>query len=1015
MLKKSLLLGSTAVLSAAIATPASAQVEEIIVTATKREQTLQEIPIAVSVTTGETIEQATILDISDLQTVVPSLRVTQLQNAGATNFIIRGFGNGANNPGIEPSVGVFIDGVYRSRSGAQIGDLPRLNRSEVLRGPQSTLFGKNASVGVISLVTEKPSFEPTGEFELTYGNFNQVRGKAYYSQGVGDDFAYAISGGFNRRDGFSESLQPGVDDLNDRDRFNLRFDSIYQVNDDTEFRFIADYSEINEVCCVAQFTDAFTGAAPVLNGIPVGTDQNGAALFGALSNPGLVGLTLSQPLDFNDPNDPFTFTNNVNSAPINNIQDFGFSGQVDTLLAGIDTTLILAYRENENFANIDADFSNIDFLGTSITSSDISTFTAELRFNGTSFDNRLNWTLGGFYFDEDIVAEDGLRFGVDTRPAIEFLGAAGAGLTIPEIQATFSGLEAVNGFAPGTFFGADLATDEVGNLNNQSFNLFANFDFEVTDKFTLTVGGAYTRDEKDFDIFQSSNNEFSFLDLTDFSTVGPILIGGGIEATLPGAIADATANVLPGAIQGALGAEFPGAFGGLAAAGLIPGSDFTPENVAAVQALGAIPGVLPDGGAAAFAGFEAAVTAGTTAAVIDGTTDAVTQGVTAAVAGSDLTNPANNPLLGFQALQLVPQTVGLPNGFEDTNIVDDDISFTVRGAYDVTNNINVYASYSTGFKASSVNLSRNSAPLLTDFLDANGRPIAEAFGLLPNNTTVRLVPTADFPVGQLIDNETLDSDIPADGVANNLTASNFGTRFAEPEETTNIEIGLKASYENFAINIAAFDLEVEGFQSNVFVGNGFVLANAGEQSARGVEWDATWTPIEPLTLTFAGTYLDAEFDEFIGSQDIFGALNDVSGQQPAGVPPLSLAGSATWNHTFQNGWAGFLRGDIAYESNTPILDVFESIDAGAGTVAAAGGTVPLGSLTNFANIDRTQLLVNAGIGLDFDNGFALQGFVRNLTDDEFLVSSFPIPGLTGLFAGYPNAPRTYGITGRYSF
>ena len=121
MLKKSLLLGSTLVLSAAIATPAVAQVDdEIIVTATKREQTLQEVPIAVSVTSGLTIEQATILDIADLQTVVPSLRVTQLQNAGATNFIIRGFGNGANNAGIEPSVGVFIDGVYRSRSGAEI-------------------------------------------------------------------------------------------------------------------------------------------------------------------------------------------------------------------------------------------------------------------------------------------------------------------------------------------------------------------------------------------------------------------------------------------------------------------------------------------------------------------------------------------------------------------------------------------------------------------------------------------------------------------------------------------------------------------------------------------------------------------------------------------------------------------------------------------------------------------------------------------------------------------------------
>ena len=168
-------------------------------------------------------------------------------------------------------------------------------------------------------------------------------------------------------------------------------------------------------------------------------------------------------------------------------------------------------------------------------------------------------------------------------------------------------------------------------------------------------------------------------------------------------------------------------------------------------------------------------------------------------------------------------------------------------------------------------------------------------------------------------------------------------------------------------------------------------------------------------MTFAGTYLDTNFDEFIGSPDLFGAPNDVSGNEPAGIPPLSLAGSATWNHTFQNGWAGFLRGDISYESNTPILDVFESIDSSAGTVSAAGGTVPINSLTGFANIDRTQLLINGGIGLDFDNGFALQGFVRNLTDDEFLVSSFPIPGLTGLFAGYPNAPRTYGITGRYSF
>ena len=146
MFKKSILLSSSLVLAAALAASATAQVEdEIIVTATKRPSTLQETPVAVTVTSSETIEQAQILDIKDLQSVVPTFRVSQLQNTANTTLTIRGFGNGGNNYGIEPAVGLFIDGVYRSRAAAQISDLPALERIEVLSGPQSTLFGKNAS------------------------------------------------------------------------------------------------------------------------------------------------------------------------------------------------------------------------------------------------------------------------------------------------------------------------------------------------------------------------------------------------------------------------------------------------------------------------------------------------------------------------------------------------------------------------------------------------------------------------------------------------------------------------------------------------------------------------------------------------------------------------------------------------------------------------------------------------------------------------------------------------------
>lgn len=130
--------------SATAHSQSSVSLEEIVVTATKRETTLQETPVAVSVVTGYTLQKARMNDIAYLQSVIPSLRVTTLQTSTNTNFVIRGFGNGANNPGIESSVGMFVDGVYRSRSAARISDLPKLDRVEVLRGPQSTLFGKNA-------------------------------------------------------------------------------------------------------------------------------------------------------------------------------------------------------------------------------------------------------------------------------------------------------------------------------------------------------------------------------------------------------------------------------------------------------------------------------------------------------------------------------------------------------------------------------------------------------------------------------------------------------------------------------------------------------------------------------------------------------------------------------------------------------------------------------------------------------------------------------------------------------
>ncbi|WP_236559809.1 TonB-dependent receptor plug domain-containing protein [Colwellia sp. 20A7] len=171
-------------------------VERIMVTASKRLRGLQESPVAITVVSGLAVDQAKVLDMNDLQTLVPTLRVTPLQRSINTNFAIRGFGNGTNNTGIEPSVGIFIDGVYRSRAAAQIGDLPRLQQIEVLSGPQSTLFGKNASAGVINVRTMEPAHTLEGNIELGAGNFNQKLVKGYITNGITEELAFSLSGGF---------------------------------------------------------------------------------------------------------------------------------------------------------------------------------------------------------------------------------------------------------------------------------------------------------------------------------------------------------------------------------------------------------------------------------------------------------------------------------------------------------------------------------------------------------------------------------------------------------------------------------------------------------------------------------------------------------------------------------------------------------------------------------------------------------------------------------------------------
>jgi len=421
-----------------------------------------------------------------------------LQSSANTTFIIRGFGNGANNAGIEPSVGVFIDGVYRSRSAGQIGDLSNVSRIEVLRGPQSTLFGKNASAGVISVVTREPQFEFGGSVEATYGNFNQMVLKGDVTGPLTETIAVSLDGNYNKRDGYVDVPNLGID-INNRDRWSVRGQFLFEPSSDLKIRAIGDYSRIDEECCFAGNIVAGPSVPAIF------------ALGGAI-----------------DPENLFNDTAFLNIAPSNKIDSYGASVQVDYQVGALSLTSITAYRELRSFNTGDVDFSSLDIV-TDRTDQAIDTFSQEFRI-ASDFDGPLNFLLGAYYFKEDVDQSSQLFTGSQARPFFSLLAGN------PQV---FNGVEAALGFPQNSIFSPGLLTDEAFALSNEAYSIFGTVDFEVIDGLTLTAGFNYTDDKKDFTASATAFDELGQVNLVDAFIAGaigssdPAVIGnrsGGTES-----------------------------------------------------------------------------------------------------------------------------------------------------------------------------------------------------------------------------------------------------------------------------------------------------------------------------------------------------------------------------------------------------------------------------------------------------------------------------------------------------
>ena len=846
----------------------------IVVTATKREQTLQEVPVAVSVTSAETLERENIRDLRDLQTVVPSLRISQLQSSANSNFIIRGFGNGANNAGIEPSVGVFIDGVYRSRTAAQISDLPDVSRIEVLRGPQSTLFGKNASAGVISIVTKEPSFNFEGMAELSYGNYDSVVGKGYMSGPVSDDIALSFAAGFNERRGYNEDPGSGVAG-NDRSRWFVRGQGLYDNGENLRFRLIGDYDQIDEVCCGVVNLQSSTATQAIY------------ALGGAVS----------------DPADPFANVIYNNFPSGNAITNQGLSGQFDVEFGDVTVTSITAYRETDAEFNQDPDFSSADLLGR-YQEQDLQTFTQELRATGTF--GPVTALVGLFYFDEKVREDQQITVGDAFRGYADLTirQATGGTQTVGSLEQTIGALYGDPTQYIGQFFAPGIGENGSFTLENDAISVFGQLDIEVADGLVLTVGGNYTEDNKESVTNYQTTEVFSGIDLVD----------AGNRAIV--------AQGTPGAIALGLCANAPG---------FCAGASATPAEIQAFQTLQ--PGLF------------AQIAAGAQAQV-------------QAFADANDTNGAVNPFLALSALQFFPRFLNIPNAVESGKTKDDNFSYTIRLAYDVNPDLNVYASYATGFKASSFNLSRDGRPRAADLAAIRAAGIAT-----PNLST--------------------------------------GSRFAGPEESTVFEIGLKGDWGRYSANLTGFRQDIDGFQSNTFTGAGFFLANAGKQRTWGVEFEGVANPIDQLTLNLGLTWLDPTYVSYQQSP-----VGDISGATPAGISEWTASLGAQWEDDLANGDTVIVRGSYYYESEvTPVEGLPGFIALGQAAAIAASEQFP--RQVNEINASITYILN--------DEGLELSLWGRNITNDRHIIQIFDTPAQPLSISGYPNQPRTYGATARLRF
>nr|WP_314436478.1 TonB-dependent receptor [uncultured Brevundimonas sp.] len=430
-----------------------ASVGDIVVTARRRDERAQDVPIALTVVNEELLDRTGAYNVGQVTQLAPSVQLLT-SNPRNTAITIRGLGAsyGLANDGLEQGVGIYVDQVYYGRPATATLDFVDLDRIEILRGPQGTLFGKNTTAGALNITTQSPSFTPEGRAELSFGDYGFLQAKATFSGPIIDDkVAARFSIVSTRRDGSLDNATVGGKQ-NSQDAISLRGQLLFQPTDQLRVRLFADYADLTPDCCTQVFVTVGQTLKPAAQQFPALAAGRGYT-----------------PASTN----PYDRIADVDSAIQADQIHRGVSAIVDYDFGWASLTSVSAWRAWDWGPKNDRDYTALDITRQSANPSWQDQWSQELRLSSNG-SNRIDWTIGLYAFHQAVETHGVTEYGKD---AVYWL----IGPNLPNVpDALLDGYKVFND----------------SRIETDSYAVFGQLTWNVTERLHLTPGLRYTKEDK---------------------------------------------------------------------------------------------------------------------------------------------------------------------------------------------------------------------------------------------------------------------------------------------------------------------------------------------------------------------------------------------------------------------------------------------------------------------------------------------------------------------------------------